>query len=66
MNISLNGKSKDIPEQSTLASLIKDFCSKPEHVVAELNDSIIQRQSWPETRLKNNDRIELVSFVGGG
>jgi len=66
MHISLNGKPRDVQEQSTLASLIKDCCSKPEHVVAELNGSIIQRQTWAETHLKNNDRIELVSFVGGG
>ncbi len=66
MNITLNGKIKTIPDQTALETLIQAHCSKPEQVVAELNDAIVQRKLWAATHLSENDHLELVSFVGGG
>ncbi|HRZ40391.1 MAG TPA: sulfur carrier protein ThiS [Candidatus Omnitrophota bacterium] len=66
MKLTLNGKSKEIMDSSTLAAVVRDHCQNPEHVVAELNGSIIGRALWENTVLKENDRLELVSFVGGG
>jgi sulfur carrier protein len=66
MKLTLNGKSKEIMDSSTLAAVVRGNCQNPEHVVAELNGSIIGRTLWENTVLKENDRLELVSFVGGG
>ncbi len=66
MNVTLNGKPKDISDRTTLETIIRGHCQSPEHVVAELNGSIIGRSFWESTTLKENDRLELVSFVGGG
>jgi thiamine biosynthesis protein ThiS len=35
-------------------------------VVAELNGTVIARSNWKTTALKTQDRLELLSFVGGG
>jgi thiamine biosynthesis protein ThiS len=32
----------------------------------ELNRTVVRRLDWPVTRLAENDRLEIVHFVGGG
>jgi thiamine biosynthesis protein ThiS len=66
MQIVLNGKSYPLDNISTLENIIQQFCKNNKHVIAELNGIIIKSQCWPETPIKNNDHIELVSIVGGG
>jgi thiamine biosynthesis protein ThiS len=39
---------------------------KPDRVAVELNREIVPRNLWPQTPLKNGDRLEIVHFVGGG
>jgi thiamine biosynthesis protein ThiS len=50
----------------TLATLIESLSMKPDRVAVELNREIIPRDRWPETLLKDGDRLEIVHFVGGG
>jgi sulfur carrier protein len=38
----------------------------PGALVVELNGQIIKQQQWAETQLNSGDRLELLSFVGGG
>ena len=66
MNIIINGKTVAINQETTLAGLIQEKCPNPKTVVAEVNQAIIKREHWPQTPIKENDQIELVSFVGGG
>ncbi len=35
-------------------------------VIAELNGTIIEKPLWPATGLNPNDKLELITFVGGG
>lgn len=37
-----------------------------DNIVVELNGEIIHRQQFDDTQLTENDRVELISFVGGG
>ena len=39
---------------------------EPEAVAADVNGTIPSRKTWSEIILKEEDRIELVRFVGGG
>jgi thiamine biosynthesis protein ThiS len=50
----------------TLAALIESLGMKPDRVAVELNRDIVPRDRWPETPLKDGDRLEIVHFVGGG
>jgi sulfur carrier protein len=50
----------------TLAALIESLAMKPDRVAVELNREIVPRDRWPETPLKDGDRLEIVHFVGGG
>ena len=66
LSIIVNGESRELSEPITLAQLIASLDLKPEQVAIELNQVVIRRASWENTRLKHDDRIEIVHFVGGG
>jgi sulfur carrier protein len=50
----------------TLAALVESLNMKSDRVAIELNRDIVPRDHWPETELKDGDRLEIVHFVGGG
>ncbi len=66
MKITINGQTRDFPPDETLETLSKRFCKDPRHVLAELNGTIIGHEIWKKTFLCDGDKLELVSFVGGG
>lgn len=66
MNIMLNGKQKEISSPMNLKNLIEQFCKNTNHVIAELNGSIVKNHQWKDRILKEGDTLELVNFVGGG
>ena len=39
---------------------------KPNTIVVELNDLIINSIKWEKVKLKDGDNLEIVSIVGGG
>ena len=66
MNLSINGKIKDYPEQLNIVQLLELLELSPERVVVELNREILTVDKHAETQLKNSDTLELIQFVGGG
>ena len=66
MRVELNGEPKELPEGTTLLSLIEQLSLAPERVAVELNRDVVRRADWPATRLSDGDRVEVVHFVGGG
>ncbi|WP_020585710.1 sulfur carrier protein ThiS [Desulfobacter curvatus] len=65
MNIFVNGKQERI-ESCTLAQLIAWKKLDAGALVVELNQQIIKQEFWPTTELREGDRLEMLSFVGGG
>lgn len=65
IEMTVNGK-KEKSDSTVLAELVKIKGLKPEAVVIELNGAIVKKDQWETTRLKDGDRIEMISFVGGG
>ena len=53
-------------ECSTLEQLIAQRELNPDAVVAEVNREIVKKENRAAFRLKHEDRVELVRFVGGG
>jgi len=39
---------------------------KPNTIIVELNDLIINSINWRKVKLKDGDNLEIVSIVGGG
>jgi sulfur carrier protein len=71
MNLHINGEARIFPDPAspspfTLAALIEALAMKSDRVAVELNRDIVTRDRWPDTLLKDGDRLEIVHFVGGG
>lgn len=66
MQLLINGKPQIVPEPLTLAQLIEHLGMKGDRVAVELNREIVSRAQWSQTPLSNDDRLEIVHFVGGG
>ena len=69
MLVTGNGDKKKIELSQENASLSKALDSmgyKPNTVVVELNDLIINSKKWDKVILKDGDNLEIVSIVGGG
>lgn len=66
MRLFINGEGKQFAEHLSLAALIQQLGMKGDRVAVELNREIVSRARWPEIELKNDDKLEIVHFVGGG
>lgn len=66
MRVYLNGESKDLADSSTLLNLVDELQLPSTRIAIELNRNVVRRRDWESTTLKDNDRIEVVHFVGGG
>ena len=65
-DIMFNGKKRDIKDNTNITEFIKINSYKQEHVVVELNEEIITKERYQEIILKDNDVLEVLSFMGGG
>lgn len=66
MQIIINGEKKIIDNNTTLAALLKELAIDSQRVAVELNRNIIDKADYSKTILKDNDSLEIVSFIGGG
>jgi thiamine biosynthesis protein ThiS len=66
MKLQINGEARDFNPPLTRAGLLEQLEMKSDRVAVELNRSIVARDQWAKTNLAENDRLEIVHFVGGG
>ena len=64
--IQLNGKNVVIKPNYTIFDLLKKYNLSKKKVAIEYNGIIIQKANYKKKFLKNNDKIEVVTFIGGG
>ncbi len=66
IKILLNGETREIADEVDLDRLLELFFLPKQRIAIELNNSVIRRVNWPETLVRDKDKIEVVHFVGGG
>ncbi|MEP6924488.1 MAG: sulfur carrier protein ThiS [Pyrinomonadaceae bacterium] len=66
MKVIVNGEKKEFSEPITLADLLAHLELSAVRIAVELNHNVVRRAFWAETNLRENDKIEVVHFVGGG
>ena len=64
--IQLNGKKVVIKSNYSLFDLLKKYNLSNKKVAVEHNGTIIQKSNYKKKYLKNNDKVEIVHFIGGG
>ena len=62
----LNGKQYCTNSKLSLLDLITYFNYNTSLLVLEYNSLICNKKNWDKTFVKNNDKIEIVTIVGGG
>ena len=66
IKIKVNGKFKTVLNNSKLSDLLKNLNIPIKKVAIELNQEIIDKKRSKNIKLKKNDKIEIVHFIGGG
>ena len=64
--ITINGKPQDIREGVSLLELLEDQGFRLGVIAVEYNGKVIKKDAYSEIQLHNGDKLEVVSFVGGG
>ena len=66
IKITVNGKISRIKDDLSLLNYVKKLKIPIKKVAVELNEEIIDKNKLSKIKLKNNDKIEIVHFIGGG
>ena len=69
MKIKVNGKEKKIElenDKALLSTILELLGYRPNTIVVEVNNLIINSTKWEREILKEGDKLEIVSIVGGG
>jgi thiamine biosynthesis protein ThiS len=66
MNLVINGEDRQFDSALTISALLDRLGMKADRVAVELNRELVPRERWPGTQLNNDDKLEIVHFVGGG
>ena len=69
MKIKVNGEEKKIElnhENVLLSKALNSMGYKPNTIIVELNNLVINSTKWDKVNLKDGDNLEIVSIVGGG
>jgi thiamine biosynthesis protein ThiS len=66
VTIQLNGEAREFDDGATVLTAVAALGLSPGQVAVERNLEVVPRATYAEVRLEDNDRVEVVSFVGGG
>jgi thiamine biosynthesis protein ThiS len=66
LRVYINGESREVQGNPSLADLINQLDLPAARIAVELNREVMRRSEWGNAMLRDEDRIEIVHFVGGG
>jgi sulfur carrier protein len=66
IQIQVNGEERSCRTDATVGDLLRELAIKTERVAVELNLEILDRKEFDQRSLKQGDRVEILSFIGGG
>lgn len=66
MRLIINGETKEFSDDFSLLNIITDLQIESKVMAAAVNMDIIKKDDWNSFIPKNDDKIELLQFVGGG
>ena len=66
INVYINGEKKLISISSNLSDVLKNFDIDANKIAIEINKKVIPKSLYKNTLIKNEDKIEIVQFIGGG
>ena len=64
--IQLNGDPYEINDDTNLNELLNKLKIQKNKVAIEVNGEIVEKNKYPNLILNENDKVEIVQFIGGG
>jgi sulfur carrier protein len=62
----LNGSTADVEVGSTVATLVGTLAPEARGVAVAVNEAVVPRGEWSDTRLRPGDRVEVLRAAQGG
>lgn len=66
MKVTINGKEREVAAGTTVEQLVATLSLKTDRIATERNLSVVPKARYADTALADGDRLEIVTFVGGG
>ncbi|REI24304.1 thiamine biosynthesis protein ThiS [Staphylococcus felis] len=66
VEVIVNGEVQTFQEHTTIQDILNHFEIEAKRIAVELNAKVVKRSEWSTTKVRPNDRLELLEFVGGG
>jgi len=66
MKISVNGQIREIPDGSTVATLLAQLETSGGGIAVARNDAVVRRAAFGTELLGDGDRVEIIRAVAGG
>jgi len=66
IEITVNGEARTLTRAMTVAALLAECRLAPERVAVELNERLVRRADFAGQLVRDGDRVEIVTLVGGG
>ena len=66
MRVYVNGETREVQGNPSLAELITELDLPVARIAVEVNGEVVRRGEWGSRILQDEDKIEIVHFVGGG
>lgn len=64
--VTVNGKEIRMEQPTSVAAYLENAGYQMKRIAVELNGEILPKYEYSDTMLKDGDRLEVVTFVGGG
>jgi sulfur carrier protein len=66
VKLTVNGEAREVPDGTTVSQLLASLEVTAGRVAVEVNTDVVRRAQHEQHRLADGDRVEIVTFVGGG
>lgn len=66
MKVVVNGEKKEFTNEMNLSQLLKTLELPTERIAIELNKDVVRKKDWQDVQISDQDKIEIIHFVGGG
>lgn len=66
MRVTVNGETRELPDESTVANVVALVTTAARGVAVAVNEEVVSRTEWERTAVREADRVEILTAVQGG
>jgi sulfur carrier protein len=66
MRLTINGADRDVAGEPDVAALVTELTGERRGVAVAVNGAVVPRSTWSSVRLRDGDRVEVLSAAQGG